>query len=224
MPRGSAAKPLVTNFHGRDFNSPNDVVVASDGAIWFTDPCYANEQDFRHRPKLPNQVYRFDPVTGDIRVVADGFGRPNGICFSPDEKIVYITDTDHIHGDGIKDETRLVLQCYTRKSLTETIGPQQSTLSTLPFIRARHSLQTGDYLRTQMTVGRMVLNVIFAGTFIRGAEMAYMSGMLEGHSLAKFLCLEELQTSASAGMARCFCVQSRDSGGCSWHILRKGRC
>jgi gluconolactonase len=57
MPRTAGApKALVTNFHGRDFNSPNDVVVAKDGAVWFTDPCYAFEQDFRARPKLPNQV------------------------------------------------------------------------------------------------------------------------------------------------------------------------
>lgn len=109
MPRGGDPKPLVTNFHGRDFNSPNDVVVAKNGSIWFTDPCYGNEQDFRQSPKLPNQVYRFDPKTGDIRVVADGFGRPNGICFSPDEKIVYITDTDAIHGDGTVDLKRFVL-------------------------------------------------------------------------------------------------------------------
>jgi gluconolactonase len=106
--RSGAARPLVSNFYGRDFNSPNDVIVATDGAIWFTDPCYANEQDFRQRPKLPNQVYRFDPRTGDIRVVADRFGKPNGICFSPDEKIVYITDTDFIHGDGTKDPLRYV--------------------------------------------------------------------------------------------------------------------
>lgn len=91
MPRKSAAKALVTNFHGRDFNSPNDVVVAKDGAIWFTDPNYANEADFRQRPKLPNHIYRFDPTTGDLRVVADGFGKPNGIAFSPDEDIVYVT-------------------------------------------------------------------------------------------------------------------------------------
>ncbi|RDW69444.1 Smp-30 region containing protein [Coleophoma cylindrospora] len=106
MPRGAFPVPLVTNFYGRDFNSVNDVVVAKDGAIWFTDPIYGHEQDFRQRPKLPNQVYRFDPVTGDLRVVADGFGRPNGICFSPDETVVYVTDTDHIHGDGTKDPTR----------------------------------------------------------------------------------------------------------------------
>ncbi len=97
---------LVTNYHGRQFNSPNDVVAHSDGSLWFTDPCYGYEQGFRPKPELPNQVYRFDPTSGDIRVVADGFGRPNGIAFSPDEKIVYITDTDYIHGDGSVDPTR----------------------------------------------------------------------------------------------------------------------
>jgi gluconolactonase len=106
MPRGAPPKPMVTNFHGRDFNSVNDVVVAADGCIWFTDPCYGNEQDFRQRPKFPNHVYRFNPENGDLRVVADGFGRPNGICLSPDEKTCYITDTDYIHGDGSKDPQR----------------------------------------------------------------------------------------------------------------------
>jgi gluconolactonase len=106
MPRKAPPKAMVTNFHGRDFNSVNDVVVAKDGCLWFTDPCYGNEQDFRQRPKLPNQVYRLDPRNGDLRVVADGFGRPNGICFSPDESLCYITDTDWIHGDGSKDLTR----------------------------------------------------------------------------------------------------------------------
>lgn len=97
---------LVSSFHGRPFNSPNDVVVHSDGSIWFTDPIYGWEQCIRPSPRLPNQVYRFDPATDGIRAVADGFGRPNGICFSPDEKIVYITDTDWIHGDGTTDDTR----------------------------------------------------------------------------------------------------------------------
>lgn len=106
MPRKAPPKAMVTNFYGRDFNSVNDVVVAKDGCIWFTDPCYGNEQDFRQRPKLPNQVYRFDPKNGDLRIVADGFGRPNGISFSPDESLCYITDTDYIHGDGSKDFTR----------------------------------------------------------------------------------------------------------------------
>jgi gluconolactonase len=100
------AKVLVTSFHGRPFNSPNDVIVHSDGSIWFTDPIYGSEQGIRPPPRLPNQVYRFEPATGSIRAIACGFGRPNGICFSPDEKIVYITDTDWIHGDGGTDHTR----------------------------------------------------------------------------------------------------------------------
>ncbi|KAL8976283.1 MAG: hypothetical protein Q9205_007676, partial [Flavoplaca limonia] len=97
---------LVNNYHGRPFNSPNDVVTHSDGSVWFTDPIYGYEQGFRPKPQLPQHVYRFDPSTGDIRVVADGFGRPNGICFGPNEETCYITDTDVIHGDGTKVHSR----------------------------------------------------------------------------------------------------------------------
>lgn len=97
---------LVSAFHGRPFNSLNDVVINSDGSIWFTDPSYGFEQGYRPAARLPNQVYRFDPETEDLRVVADGFGHPNGICFSPDEKIVYITDTDWINGTGVTDDTK----------------------------------------------------------------------------------------------------------------------
>jgi gluconolactonase len=99
--------PLISSFHGRHFNSVNDVVVHSDGSIWFTDPIYGYEQGIRCKPQLPSQVYRFDPENKSIRAVADGFQRPNGICFSPDEKIVYVTDTDWIHGDGTTDDARV---------------------------------------------------------------------------------------------------------------------
>ncbi|QDS76992.1 hypothetical protein FKW77_005907 [Venturia effusa] len=97
---------LVQTHNGKPFNSPNDVVVHSNGSIWFTDPVYGHEQGIRPPPELPNQVYCFEPESGEVRVVADGFGRPNGICFSPDEKVVYITDTDRIHGDGSVDPSR----------------------------------------------------------------------------------------------------------------------
>ncbi|KAL4873048.1 hypothetical protein BDV12DRAFT_161237 [Aspergillus spectabilis] len=97
---------LKGDFHGRPFNSVNDVVVHSDGTIWFTDPIYGSEQGYRPAPRLPNQVYRYNPADNSIRAMADGFGRPNGICFSPDEKVVYVTDTDWIHGDGTTDDTR----------------------------------------------------------------------------------------------------------------------
>jgi gluconolactonase len=94
-------KNILSGFFERSFNSVNDVVVADDGAIWFTDPCYGFEQGIRPSPQLPNQVYRFDPDSRDCRVVADGFDRPNGLCFDPEEEILYVTDTGYIH---IKDD------------------------------------------------------------------------------------------------------------------------
>jgi gluconolactonase len=98
---------ILDNYHGRRFNSPNDVVVKSDGTIWFSDPIYGFEQGFCPTPQLPCQVYRFDPKVGDVRVVADGLGRPNGLAFSSDEQTVYITDTDWAHGDGTTDDCRV---------------------------------------------------------------------------------------------------------------------
>jgi gluconolactonase len=97
---------IISNFHHRPFNSVNDVVVHSDGSIWFTDPAYGYEQGYRPKPRLPSHVYRFDPTTRAIRVMADGFGHPNGLCFSPDEKILYVTDTDWVNGNGTYDETK----------------------------------------------------------------------------------------------------------------------
>ncbi|KAL4786907.1 hypothetical protein BJX76DRAFT_63971 [Aspergillus varians] len=91
---------LLDNFHGRRFNSLNDLVVHSDGSIWFTDPTYGYDQDFTPEPDLPNQVYRFDPATGDVRAVADGIGQPNGIALSPDGSVLYVTDTDASWGNG----------------------------------------------------------------------------------------------------------------------------
>ncbi|GAB7339890.1 hypothetical protein MBLNU457_6420t1 [Dothideomycetes sp. NU457] len=100
-------RTLINNYHGRRFNSLNDVIIARDGSIWFTDPIYGYEQGICPKPELPNQVYRYDPSSGDIRAVADGFGRPNGLAFSPDEETLYVTDTDWIHGDGSTDDTRI---------------------------------------------------------------------------------------------------------------------
>lgn len=94
-------KPVLTSYLGKPFNSVNDVVVHEDGTIWFTDPSYGHDQGYRPRPSLPNQVYCYDPATESIRAVADGFGRPNGICFSPDQNTVYITDTDQVRGPSI---------------------------------------------------------------------------------------------------------------------------
>jgi gluconolactonase len=92
---------LIDSFNGKKLNSPNDVVVASDGAIWFTDPSYgigAYYADRKETAELPMNVYRLDPNSGNARVVADDFVRPNGLAFSPDEKKLYIIDSGITHG------------------------------------------------------------------------------------------------------------------------------
>ena len=94
---------LIDSFEGKPLNAPNDVTAHSDGSIWFTDPGYGIMLDYEGHiaeSELPTNVYRLDPSTGNATVVADDFVRPNGLCFSPDEKILYITDTGSSHGLG----------------------------------------------------------------------------------------------------------------------------
>ncbi|NQW18265.1 MAG: SMP-30/gluconolactonase/LRE family protein [Chloroflexi bacterium] len=88
---------LVKEYRGGRFNSPNDVVVKSDGTIWFTDPPYgilSNSEGFKRDSEIgANYVYRLDPESGEVTIAADQFDRPNGLTFSPDESILYIADT-----------------------------------------------------------------------------------------------------------------------------------
>ncbi len=79
------------------FNSPNDVVVKRDGTIWFTDPSYGWLQGFRPRPLLRDAVWRYDPRIGGAIAVADSFDKPNGLCFSPDERTLYVADNGEPH-------------------------------------------------------------------------------------------------------------------------------
>ncbi|KAK8091124.1 Calcium-dependent phosphotriesterase [Apiospora phragmitis] len=93
MPHGKAPWPVVTSFGSRPLNSPQQATVASDGSIWFTDPPLGFAKEIRPPPQLPSHVYRYDPeLVGGLRVMADGFGAPTGLCFSPDEEMLYITD------------------------------------------------------------------------------------------------------------------------------------
>jgi gluconolactonase len=88
-----SAETVVADWRGNRFNSPNDVVVASDGTVWFTDPDYGHIQGFKGPPEVGAYVYRHDPATGETSVVADSFNKPNGLAFSPDESVLYITDS-----------------------------------------------------------------------------------------------------------------------------------
>lgn len=87
---------LADRFQGRRLNSPNDVVVRSDGSIYFTDPPYglARLSVWKEQPR--NGVYHLAP-NGELDLLADDFDRPNGLAFSPDENVLYVNDTERGH-------------------------------------------------------------------------------------------------------------------------------
>jgi len=87
---------IADRFQGRRLNSPNDVVVKSDGSVWFTDPAFGILGDYeghRAQQELPLNVYRVDPATGEMDAVATELRGPNGLAFSPDERILYVVES-----------------------------------------------------------------------------------------------------------------------------------
>jgi gluconolactonase len=107
---GAGLQPLgdeivVARYQGRRLNSPNDVVVKRDGSIWFTDPPYgiaSDREGHRAESELGDcYVFRFDPAHGGLRIASDFVEEPNGLAFSPDERVLYVTDTSAaLRGDG----------------------------------------------------------------------------------------------------------------------------
>jgi len=89
--KNGSIETLVGSYDGKKFNSPNDVVVKSDGTVWFSDPDYGLAG--RQKEQVGNFVYRFDPAGGKVTVVARDFDKPNGLSFSPSEKRLYIADS-----------------------------------------------------------------------------------------------------------------------------------
>ena len=93
---------IADRYRGKRLNSPNDVVVKSDGSIWFTDPHYGirtNYEGFKADQELPCNVYRADPATGRLDAVITDFNCPNGLAFSPDERRLYVADTGRMFED-----------------------------------------------------------------------------------------------------------------------------
>jgi gluconolactonase len=93
---------VADRYNGKRFNSPNDVVVASNGSIWFSDPTYGIGGNYEglqaESEQTTHNVYRCDGKTGEVTLVIDDFVQPNGLCFSPDEKKLYIIDSGATQG------------------------------------------------------------------------------------------------------------------------------
>jgi gluconolactonase len=100
---------LADSFEGKRLNSPNDVVVRSDGAVYFTDPSYGIESDYGGNKGESEfeggacYVFRVDPITGALQIVADDFDRPNGLAFSVDERLLYVADSGGPHNMSVLD-------------------------------------------------------------------------------------------------------------------------
>ncbi|HYF53805.1 MAG TPA: SMP-30/gluconolactonase/LRE family protein [Salinarimonas sp.] len=92
---------LADRHEGRRLNSPNDVVVRSDGTLFFTDPAYGIDSDYEGHKGTSEigacHLYRIDPRSGEVAIAADDFVRPNGLAFSPDESLLYVADTGATH-------------------------------------------------------------------------------------------------------------------------------
>lgn len=108
---------LMDGFEGKRLNSPNDIVVKSDGSVWFSDPVFGilgNYEGYRSAPELPQNLFCLNPETGEAIVVADDILGPNGLCFSPDESILYVVESRGVP---------------TRKILAYDVGPDGRSLS-----------------------------------------------------------------------------------------------
>jgi gluconolactonase len=126
--RGLGLTPLadevvVSHYQGRRLNSPNDVVVKRDGSIWFTDPPYgilSNREGYQAPSELgKNYVFRFDPATGALRVVSDFLQEPNGLAFSPDESVLYVSDTSAaLRTDGSGHHHIVAFEVAKKQDLT----------------------------------------------------------------------------------------------------------
>ena len=117
---------LASHWGGKELNSPNDVIVAPDGSIIFTDPTYGRMPGFgleREQDLDFQGVYRIPPGGGELQLLVDDFAQPNGLCFSPDESLLYVNDTVRAHirvFDVGADHRSRTGGCSPRTSATAT--------------------------------------------------------------------------------------------------------
>ncbi|MGW7077118.1 SMP-30/gluconolactonase/LRE family protein [Streptomyces sp. NPDC054866] len=164
---------LADRFEGKRFNSPNDAVVRSDGSVWFSDPDFGITNDyegFRAPAEIGGcHVYRIDPVTGDVRIVADGFDGPNGLVFSPDERQLYVSDSRaaQIRAFEVRDDGTLsdgVVFAESKDSGFDNIRfDDEGRLWAAALNDGVHCYDPDGTLIGRLTVPEAVSNIAFGG-------------------------------------------------------------
>ncbi|KAG1650446.1 Gluconolactonase [Nymphon striatum] len=195
---------IADKFEGKKLNSPNDVVVARDGGVWFTDPSYGIDMDYEGQ-RAPseirsNNVYRFDPDSSALEIVATDFVQPNGLAFSPDGTQLYISDTGITHvKNGPQHIRRFDIE---GNQLKNDIVFAESTSGLFDGFRVDtagnvwtsssegvHCLNTHGKLIGKIKVPEVVANVCFGGAknnrlFICGTTSLYATYLnISGSSL-----------------------------------------
>lgn len=116
---------LADRYQGKRLNSPNDVIVQSTGAIWFTDPTYGILSDYEGFLAEPEQtarnVYRIDPATGEVEAMIADFSQPNGLAFSADERILYVAESGSSHDPDVPSIIRAFKLDDTGRILSDEV-------------------------------------------------------------------------------------------------------
>jgi gluconolactonase len=123
---------IADHYQGKHLNSPNDIVVHPDGSIWFTDPTYGisgNYEGFKADSEIKPMAYRLDGKTGQMTIITDELDQPNGICFSPDYKKVYICDTGAPHDIRVWDVDGAKVRNGKRFAQFEIPGTGEPTIA-----------------------------------------------------------------------------------------------
>lgn len=187
---------LAARFQGKVLNSPNDVVVKSDGSIWFTDPTYGIDSDYEGDAAASeigaSNVYRIDPASGAVDAVITDMVRPNGLAFSPDERSLYVADTGASHVAGGPRHLRRFALSDDGRAVTGD-GPQFASVTVGLFDGLRldvhgnvwtsasdgvHCYDPDGSLIGKILVPEVVANVCFGGAkrnrlFICGTTSLY---------------------------------------------------
>ena len=186
---------IADHWKGKRFNSPNDLVVKSDNSVWFSDPAYGIDTDYEG-DRAPQEidgchVYRVDPKSGNVDRVVGDMVRPNGIAFSPDEKLLYIADTGATHKENGPRHIRRFSVAANGKSLKGGEVFAESTAGLFDGFRVDrsgriwtstaegvHCYDADGTLIGKILVPEMVANVTFGGTklnrlFICGTTSLY---------------------------------------------------